>query len=281
VVLTLEKMPLRNVSVWLLTRQHSAQNPAFRLGIAPDNSGTFPPPQRLICATPQSAYAFMKTKILAAFLSACLLAPAAFAQDKPDAPAADEAAIRAFIKQLGDNEWKTREAAANKLKEIGEPALPLLKELLESKDLDLKSRAEELVKTIEGASPIKHEVKIAAPQGFPKQDVVFESPDGVAITVGNEGKTNTISVISEMEFKEAGREYWLMRNYDGKTATITIEVTETKDGKEDTQTHKFESEVELEKKSPDLAKLYKKRFGDIAQKQEQLRKQFSEMTGIP
>jgi HEAT repeat protein len=170
-----------------------------------------------------------------------LLTSAAFAQDKPAEPEnAQETAIRNCIKQLGDNDWKTRETAAEELKKIGEPALPFLKELQASKDADLSARAEELIKAIEGASPIKHEVKIATPQGMPKQDLVFSAPEG-----------------------------------------ITIEVTEKKDDKEDTQTHKFASEEELEKKSPHLAKVYKKRFAEVAKKQEALRKQFSEMTGIP
>lgn len=217
----------------------------------------------------------MKTTLLALLL--CAFAVAASAQDKPT----DDAALRGFIKQLGDNDWKTREAAAEELKKIGEPALPLLKELLESKDLELRARAEELIKAIENASPIRHEVKIFSPQGFPKQDVVFASPDGVAISVSPEGEANSITVVSDMEFKEQGKEFWIERSFDGKTVVITIEVTVKKDDKEDTQTHKFASEEELEKKSPEFAKLYQKRFAAVPKKQEELRKQFSEMTGIP
>src|SRR5438067_10208773 len=71
----------------------------------------------------------------------------AAAQNKKDAE--NERTIRALIQQLGDASFEARDAAAKKLKAIGEPVLDLLeKSARESKDPELRNNAEMLVRDI-------------------------------------------------------------------------------------------------------------------------------------
>lgn len=59
-----------------------------------------------------------------------------------------------WIQQLGDDRYQTREEATRKLWEIGEPALPSLREAEKSRDPEVVKRASELIGNIEvGARP--------------------------------------------------------------------------------------------------------------------------------
>src|SRR5687768_1563107 len=82
------------------------------------------------------------------FLLAASAVATAAAQDAPDAPAPDD--IPSLINQLGDVDFKVREAASNRLKEMGAAALPALKEAVTaSQDPEICSRADALVRQIE------------------------------------------------------------------------------------------------------------------------------------
>ena len=71
-----------------------------------------------------------------------------------------DARIAALIKQLGDDEWRTREAASKALAEIGRPALEALKKAATtSKDAEVVWRAEALVKQIGSFVPGKVDPK--------------------------------------------------------------------------------------------------------------------------
>jgi WD40 repeat protein len=96
--------------------------------------------------------------ILVAILAALVLAGKGTAgDDVRRMPAADgppkeakAAEIRALVVQLGSKRFREREAAGKALAEIGEPALDALQPALKSADIDVRHRAEELVKTISG-----------------------------------------------------------------------------------------------------------------------------------
>jgi len=60
-----------------------------------------------------------------------------------------EAKIEQLIKDLGAEDWQTREAATKALEEIGEPAEPFLKEALPNPDPEVSMRAEKLLRRIE------------------------------------------------------------------------------------------------------------------------------------
>jgi WD40 repeat protein len=83
-------------------------------------------------------------KALASVLVVVLGSGAVVARDEPP-PEIDK-----LIRQLGDEDFDTREAATAKLAEVGEPALPALKKAAaESRDVEVKQRAAKLVARIE------------------------------------------------------------------------------------------------------------------------------------
>src|SRR4051812_2377579 len=92
------------------------------------------------------------------FLGSLAFAQAAPATVEPPAAAAPKAEltpqqqkIADLIKQLGAEDFATRDAASNELLKIGPDALPALKEALKSDDPSIQSYAEYLVPRIEGA----------------------------------------------------------------------------------------------------------------------------------
>src|SRR5258706_12132584 len=89
-------------------------------------------------------------RIALILLLIALLTPlrAAAAPAPASQPASDE--IKKLIDQLGDNDYPKREEAAKKLKAVGKPALPALKEAIAgNEDPEVVSRAQALVKRIE------------------------------------------------------------------------------------------------------------------------------------
>lgn len=68
-------------------------------------------------------------------------------RDEPKRP--DEAALRKLIDQLGDDDFDKREAAAKRLREVGLPALPLLRRAAkDSKDAEVRGRAADLAEAV-------------------------------------------------------------------------------------------------------------------------------------
>src|SRR5690349_13024428 len=63
------------------------------------------------------------------------------------APADDE--VGRLIGQLGSEDYVPREAASRRLEDIGEPALPALRQALASPDPEVRRRAGDLVALIE------------------------------------------------------------------------------------------------------------------------------------
>jgi WD40 repeat protein len=89
-------------------------------------------------------------------LSALVLAvsaatlPVLAAPNDPPRPAEQPLAaeIARLIAQLGDDQFDKREEASKRLVEIGEPALPALRQALDSKDAEVRTRAERLLAAI-------------------------------------------------------------------------------------------------------------------------------------
>src|SRR5688572_29844468 len=69
----------------------------------------------------------------------------AFAAPPPADPEEEDrktaARVRKAVKQLGDDDFNKREEAAKQLQEIGEPALPDLREAAASPDPEVRERA--------------------------------------------------------------------------------------------------------------------------------------------
>ena len=67
----------------------------------------------------------------------------------PGSPAEVSNDVPTLIRQLGDGDFRTREAATRKLREIGKSAVPALREALASNDPEVCSRADSLLRQIE------------------------------------------------------------------------------------------------------------------------------------
>ena len=74
----------------------------------------------------------------------------AMAQDKPVPQSAQSEEIARLIDQLGADKYEDREAAQAALAKIGKPAVRALLKARESKDLEVVSRADELIEKITG-----------------------------------------------------------------------------------------------------------------------------------
>lgn len=98
----------------------------------------------------------MKAAAVIVALAVALSWGYAFAQEapgkeqpvKPREKTGLDAKIEKLVKQLGSDEYKEREAATEELKKIGEKALPALKEALKSEDLEVRLRAETVIKAL-------------------------------------------------------------------------------------------------------------------------------------
>jgi len=96
-------------------------------------------------------------KLLVLAIALCLAAPAG-AQLAPGpksggAPAVPQSEISKLIRDLGSDRWKVREAASRRLREIGRPAVPALREAVKSPDLEVKVRAKSLLTAICHGAP--------------------------------------------------------------------------------------------------------------------------------
>lgn len=87
----------------------------------------------------------------------------------------DDKAVAELIRQLGDDDWKVREAATKKLIEMGQAVNPLLKSKAGEKDLDP-----------EVATRIR--VVLAKTGGLP-QTAVTDPATGVTVSLENDGTT--------------------------------------------------------------------------------------------
>jgi len=111
----------------------------------------------------------MKKLLLCALL---LLPGAAFCQDKPkpkpkpEKQETLEEKIQTLIEDLGNDSYKIREEATKALEKIGKPALKALQKALKSADLEVSSRAQELLEKITGRKRVtpKHNPDVAPPR---------------------------------------------------------------------------------------------------------------------
>src|SRR4051812_11781249 len=86
------------------------------------------------------------TSWLPRLLALSLLLPL-LAAAPPAGPSRAE--VARLITQLGDDDFDTREAATERLKEIGEPALDALHEATTSDDLEVRRRARRIIPAVE------------------------------------------------------------------------------------------------------------------------------------
>ncbi len=100
-----------------------------------------------------------------------LLACGARAADKPDT---QPVSINALIVQLGDKNFRVRQAAGRELAERGEEALPALRKALESNDEEVHRRVEVLTEQIERTALISAKRITVHLKNQPIQDAIKE-----------------------------------------------------------------------------------------------------------
>ncbi|MCE9529275.1 MAG: hypothetical protein K8R36_24775 [Planctomycetales bacterium] len=240
----------------------------------------------------------MSTRFLA-LLSVVILCSVAAGQDeKPkveakaaaqEAKAASAAEIEKLMEQLDSNVFAERQAAQQKLTEIGKAALPaiekgtqnvsrevavrsldILKGQFQKGDDATKAAAKEVLERLAKNSDgtlAKRAGEILSP---PKS--VTQNPQGVpGIVPGRIGgaqiqiqiaggaggnfkrSVKDVNGVKEIEAEENGKKVKIV---DDPAKGIKLEMTETKDGKETTQKFEAKDAAELKTKHPEAHKLY-------------------------
>ena len=149
------------------------------------------------------------------------------------APTDDE--IHRLIIQLGSEDFEQREAAANRLRRIGKPALPHLKAARESPDAEIASRARVLIRRIEvrpvpGPNP-NH------PPGI----------DRSSVRLSVDASGNRVSDVSE-----GGRQIRIVHGADGISMTVSGWV----DGARTTEEFTATSPEALREENPEAFRLF-------------------------
>ena len=87
----------------------------------------------------------MTTWLIRCFAGLLLVLP--FVPAVADDP--DDKEIARLVKQLGSSDYRTRDVATKRLKELGEPALDAVIRATMTKDVEARRRAEQIVAVIE------------------------------------------------------------------------------------------------------------------------------------
>lgn len=206
---------------------------------------------------------------LLAILAACLLvAPLAQADSPAPAPVKDD--IPTLIKQLGDDNPKTRDQASQNLRHLGKDALPALSEAAKSDDPEVRQRAQVISGQIDEDLHPKPKVDPNVPDG-----IFGGGPGGGGFALGGgngqvqihitstvmNGNGRSVSVsktnngtVKETTVKEDGKTTKIREDANG----IAVTITEMKDGKEVSETTKAKDKDSLKKDNPKVFEVYEK-----------------------
>jgi hypothetical protein len=165
-----------------------------------------------------------------------LTSPRARAADQPASP--DE--IKKLIAQLGDDDYKTRDAAAQRLRAIGKPAVPALQEALNNADPEVVARAQTLIKRLE-----------VRPLPGPDPNTVN------GIVNATRARWHIVNGNRVLDVIEAGREIHITDGPDGIAMTVTGLV----DGQRVTEEYTAKDADELKQSNPEAHDLYQRWTG--------------------
>ncbi len=195
------------------------------------------------------------------FLGSIAFAQAAPAAGEPAAPAPkveqtpQQQKIADLIKQLGAEDFPTRDAASNELLKIGAEALPALKEALKNEDPSIQSYAEYLVPKIEGGRRVANRRGAIQPRIGPgaamPADVLVARGNRIAINVTANNDQRTTNII------DGDRKVTINEGPDG----IRMSVTEPDNGKVTQKDYEAKNIEELRKNNPEAADIYDKYNG--------------------
>jgi hypothetical protein len=231
----------------------------------------------------------MRTAFYSLFLTLLLYCQAFTQDDKPkveakpeaaDAKAASAAEIDKLMEQLDSNRFNERQAAQQKLAEIGKAAFPalekgtqnvsrevavrsldILKGQFQGGDEGTKAAAKEVLERLSknnDATLAKRAGEILDPPKPAAQVPPGIVPGRIQIVGGAGGNFKKVSIkdvngVKEIEAEENGKK---VKINDDPAKGIKLEVTETKDGKETTQKYEAKDAAELKTKHPEAHKLY-------------------------
>ena len=193
-------------------------------------------------------------------IACVLLVSVALGEDRAAPPASqpvDAARVQELIHQLGDEDFAVREQASAKLKELGPAVLPALKEAQDSQDPEVKARATQVARAIEG----KDKPVAVNPDPASRRPIRggFQLQGGGGIMVGN------VRAMSVTSSSSPGKRT-VTATEDDRTVNIVetdadgidITVTDNVDGKAVTKQYKAKTADELKKDSPEGFELYEK-----------------------
>ncbi|MFH1228149.1 MAG: PDZ domain-containing protein [Planctomycetota bacterium] len=143
--------------------------------------------------------------------------------------------ITQFIKDLDADEVKTREQASESLKKIGKPALKALDEASSSDNPEVAWRAKTIINAIK------------------KAELKKERQEDIKSNNQAERKSFSQSFSLNMNSMTGNRLVSINQEASGK---ITVTVTETKDGKQVTNSYTADSPEQFMEKYPEIAKEY-------------------------
>lgn len=202
---------------------------------------------------------------IALMCGAVVAACAAAAEPSATRPATQPAAeIAALIAQLGDEDFRVRELAAEKLRAIGQPALPALRRASSEGDPEIQTRAAELVKDIDGTRQRERAEAARAERQMPAR--VNLGPGVVRIQVAAQGNSRVQvrqQVVNgrrtgEATAEEQGRTVHIVETDEAVTVTVT---DRNDNGAETSRRYEAASPQELKKKHPEAHELYEKYLG--------------------
>lgn len=171
-----------------------------------------------------------------------------------------EPRVKILIDQLGDDNFQVRQKATDELRKFGPSALPALRQATKSRDPEVSTRAESLVKELEGAD--RQPVQPPAEDDDPFADF----PGMQGIIIGPRGMRQQVQVrgagqIRHVTLRENNRTVTLRENPEGIRITVT-EPDAT--GRLQTREFKARNAEQLKKESPEGFTWYE-RLNNVAQ----------------
>ena len=223
-------------------------------------------------------------ELIISLITFALFTPCAFAEKEKGKKGGNN--IGSLIKQLDDDQFSKREAAVKKLTELGAAAIPALTKATRRKSPESSMRAfniivrqykdgDEATKN-KATNALKKIAKSDKPHAAEAKKLL-EPPKNVLGTAngvtakadiqigGNAGINRRVSVmvqngVTTVDAEENGQKVKILEN---PKKGITVEITEGKEGKKETNKYQAANAEELKKKNPKAHELYQKYTGNV------------------
>ncbi len=217
--------------------------------------------------TIRASLAGLLVSVLASAWAAAQLAPIPAPPAAPTtAPSTQPSDLNALIRQLGADDVKDRQRAAQQIRAMGKSALPALREAMKNPDPEIQARASELVKDLDPALRKPDQTAVnnrnMGIQPFANGQVRIQIQGGGAVGANGVFEQQVVVINNNhrhFELNENGRKIVIDEGNDG----LTMSVTDMVNGKEVTKEYKAKNADELKKNDPEAFKLYEKHAGNL------------------